>query len=458
VRRRWTLLAVAVAALAVVQLAVVQPALASEWLPHPAGATWTYAWTDSVYSPAPTKEKVTVKSSKGSSFVLAWTTDDKELENPEDAAVSTGTVTFTETNSGVVNADWSSNAPPPGFPVMCASAIQCGNSLASTYYNIIWGSRSPTLAEPLLKGLTWAASGGVSNDVTSLSTYVRQERITVPAFSAPVLAARVRTEIAQTGALGDPYGSGIRTVWWVWGVGPVKMVFAHAGGGNAPVTQSVLQSTSLTPKPPPASESYFPLVKGDKARYRWTNRRHLKKPVVQTVTTTDVANSSARLDVASVSGPIKVRAAYGYTLRVDGLSSLWATTKSASLAKLPPLGPKALPPAKRRQFVTAFDLMGFGFNPILPAYPQTGDSWVASRSGRDFQVFGVTGSAKVLGVQPVKVPAGRFQALAIRTTLTQPGFPFGSGTRTSWFAPGRGLVKLVFRHGDGSVSEVDLLK
>jgi hypothetical protein len=30
--------------------------------------------------------------------------------------------------------------------------------------------------------------------------------------------------------------------------------------------------------------------------------------------------------------------------------------------------------------------------------------------------------------------------------------------RTSWFAPGKGLVKLVFRHGDGSVSEVALLK
>jgi hypothetical protein len=40
----------------------------------------------------------------------------------------------------------------------------------------------------------------------------------------------------------------------------------------------------------------------------------------------------------------------------------------------------------------------------------------------------------------------------------QKGFPFGSGTRTSWFAPGRGLVKLVFQHGDGSVSDVELLR
>jgi hypothetical protein len=43
----------------------------------------------------------------------------------------------------------------------------------------------------------------------------------------------------------------------------------------------------------------------------------------------------------------------------------------------------------------------------------------------------------------------------VRSRLRQKGFRFGSGTRTSWFAPGRGLVKLVFRHDDGSVSRVE---
>jgi hypothetical protein len=57
----------------------------------------------------------------------------------------------------------------------------------------------------------------------------------------------------------------------------------------------------------------------------------------------------------------------------------------------------------------------------------------------------------------VRVPAGRFRAVAVRSTLRQEGFRFGSGTRTSWFAPGKGLVKLVFRHRDGSVSTVERL-
>ena len=56
------------------------------------------------------------------------------------------------------------------------------------------------------------------------------------------------------------------------------------------------------------------------------------------------------------------------------------------------------------------------------------------------------------------MPAGRFDAVVIRSTLTQSGFRFGSGTRTMYFAPGKGLVKLVFKHRDGSVSTVERTK
>jgi hypothetical protein len=103
--------------------------------------------------------------------------------------------------------------------------------------------------------------------------------------------------------------------------------------------------------------------------------------------------------------------------------------------------------------------MNYGFNPLLPAYVDVGDSWVGDANGRDYQIYGVTGVTKVAGTQTVKVPAGTFKgAVVLGSTLKQSGFPFGSGTRTMWFAPGRGLVKLVFRHADGSTSTVELLK
>ena len=52
----------------------------------------------------------------------------------------------------------------------------------------------------------------------------------------------------------------------------------------------------------------------------------------------------------------------------------------------------------------------------------------------------------------------RYKAVAIRSRLTQSGHKFGSGTRTAWFAPGKGLVKLVFKHADGSVSTVERVR
>ena len=94
---------------------------------------------------------MTVKEQKGTAFTLAWTTDG--LSNPDGAITSNGQVSFQETNSGLVNTDWTSTPPPPQFPVLCAAAAQCPNALSSVFYNVIWGSRNPVLDEPLLKGL-----------------------------------------------------------------------------------------------------------------------------------------------------------------------------------------------------------------------------------------------------------------------------------------------------------------
>jgi hypothetical protein len=238
----------------------------------------------------------------------------------------------------------------------------------------------------------------------------------------------------------------------------VKVEFQHAGGTNAALTTSELQSTSLTPKTPPDDTNYFPLTKGQKLRYRWTNKKYLKKPEVEEFNVDASINQTARFVVKNVSGPIRVAGSYVYSTRSDGVTNLAAATKAATLAKLPPLGPKNLPKDQRRHFFTPFDLMNFGMNPIITAYPSTGDTWATKNPSRDFSVYGVNGSTKILGLQTVTVPAGTFHALAIQSTLNQPGFPFGSGTRTSWFAPDKGLVKLVFRHGDRSTSTVELLK
>jgi hypothetical protein len=431
-------------------------AKADDWWPHPADGTWTYQWMDSAYSTSPTKEKVTVKEEHGNSWVLSWTT--KDQGNSGDSPLSFGEMTFNEATAGVTNINWTGNRPSPNFPILCPQISGCNNSLASTMYYLIWGSRNPMLAAPLLRGTIWQGIGGAQNDVPSTSSYEGTETIKVPAFRDGVLAAKVRTETTQTGALGDPYGSGVRTVWWVFGVGPVKMTFEHAGGPDAPVTTSELLSTSLTAKKPPPDQNYFPLTQGMKLKYRWTNPRYLKAPSVQEVTVDQVLNSSARFSVKHLSGPIRVAGNYGFSTHADGVVNIWGLTQAATTIRFPPLGPKSLPKNKRRHFFTPFDLMDFGFNPLLTAYPRVGQTWESKIPSRDFSTFGVSGSAKVMGIQRVRVPAGSFNALVVRASLRQPGFRFGSGIRTSWFAAGKGLVKLVFRHGDGSVSTVVLLK
>jgi hypothetical protein len=260
----------------------------------------------------------------------------------------------------------------------------------------------------------------------------------------------VRSQIVQAGALGDPYGSGIRTVWWVRGVGPVRVVFDHSGGSSAPVTQAELLSTNLKPAPNLPDQNWFPLTLGLQGTYRWTNSRWMRKPEIERMIVSAVANRSARITVKSVSGPIRAVGQYGFTARLDGIVNLWGSSSAASLVHFPRLG-------HGRHFFTPLDLMVYGFNPLLPAYAQAGDRWT-SGNATDFHVYGVRGNTRIIGIRTVTVPAGSFRALELRSVLTQKGSRFGSGVRTMWLAPGRGLVKLVFRHRDGSVSLVQLIR
>ena len=422
-----------------------------QWLPSTDSADWVYAWSNSAYSPTARAEHFTVKSRSGALFRLGW----EEVNPPADETPSSGIIDYQNTDAGLVNLNYQSTPPPPQFPILCASATSCGNSLAGSHYMLIWGTRSPTLAEPLLNGTRWSSLGGAGNDVSSDNRYVGREKVFVPAFPGGIEAARVDSTITQAGALGDPFGSGSRSVWWVRGVGPVRIVFRHAGGETS---EANLLSTSLTPLPLPSDVNYLPLVRGRSVTLRWRNSRHMKRWSRQRFTVAQVVNNSARVDVRGLAGPIKVSGSYTFATRLSGITNLAGFTKAASRAEFPKLGPRGADPADRRRFFTPYDLMTFGFNPVIPARPETGDTWRSSREGRDWDIFGVSGVSTVLAPRRIRTPAGRFTAVGVRSKLTQAGYPFGSGTRTSWFAGDNGLVKLVFKHRDGSVSTVERVK
>jgi hypothetical protein len=433
-------------------------ALGDDWFPHPANAQWIYHWTDNNYNPNGTTETVTVDTTDQVTcgWQLQWTGDimvplgsssgtgpAPTIDQPDN-----GTMCFEDQDYGLVNTDWSGDAPPINEPPLCpGSAGQCANSLGSVLYDVIWGSRSPVISEPLLQGTTWVSTGGGDGSVTSQNQYLGLQEVKVPAFPKGILAAAVRSQVALAGTPGDDYGSGTRTTWWGFGVGPVKLVFDHVDGS---VTDAELTSTNLSAPRPRADQNYFPMTVGMTGTYEWINRKHLKQPEIEKITVAAAASRSARFTAKSVSGPIRAAGDYVFSLRLDGLRNTYGSTEGATPANLPKLGHDV-------HFFTPIDLMVYGFNPILPAYPVAGTVW-KSGNARDLQVYGVKGSSRIVGVRRVRVPAGAFSALEVRSVLTQAGHPFGSGVRTMWFSPGRGLVKLVFDHRDGSVSTVELLK
>jgi hypothetical protein len=433
-------------------------ARADDWFPHPANAQWTYHWSDSTYNPDGTTEAVTVDTADQVTcgWQVQWTgTIEVPLgistgsgPEPTIEQADDGTMCFEDQTYGLLNTNWSGDAPPIDEPPLCAStASSCPNSLGSVLYNVIWGSRNPVISEPLLQGTTWSATGGGDGSVTSSNTYLGLQRITVPSFPHGVVAAAVQSQIALAGTPGDDYGSGVRTTWWVYGVGPVKLVFDHVDGS---VTSAELTATNLTPLPPRADQNYFPMKVGLTNTYEWTNRKHLPTPEIETVTVAAALNNSARITAKSVSGQITAAGDYVFALRLNGLENTYGSTAAKTVLKLPKLGHNV-------HFFTPVDLMTYGFNPVLPAYPVTGTTW-KSGNARDLQVFGVTGTTEIVGVRTIRVPAGRFSTLEVRSVLRQPGHRYGSGVRLMWFSPTRGLVKLVFRHGDGSVSTVVLIK
>jgi hypothetical protein len=438
---------------------------ADDWFPHYNGSQWTYLWTDTKYNKQGTTEKVAVTSQTGPNgcgWQASWTgttliplssgsTGGSSTTTPVIAQPDNGTMCFQDQGYGLENTDYSGTPPPINEPALCAAAsgsTGCASSLGSTLFDVIWGSRNPVISEPLLQGTTWFGRGGGDGSVTSSNRYLGLQLVRVPAFPHGVRAAAVQSDIVLAGTPGDDYGSGIRTTWWAHGIGPVKVVFDHVDGS---VTTSELQSTNLHlggANPPDAD--FFPLRPGLHGTYEWTNKKHLPTPEMDRVSVDAASNRTGRVTVKSLSGPIRAVGQYLFSLRLNGLRTTLASTSAATLLHLPRLG-------HGRHFFNPLDLMIYGFNPVLPAYGAQGTFW-HSGNAYDLKQFGVTGATSVLGVQRVHVRAGTFEALELRSTLRQAGYRYGSGVRLMWFAPGRGLVKLVFHHGDGSTSVVQLIK
>ena len=299
--------------------------------------------TNTVYNPTPTNENGHGQGApSGHAFTLAWTTKDRgtrrtRLEHRH------GLAPGDEPRRRRIT-DWSPPPPPANFPILCASTDSCGEQpRSSTLLQHHLGQPRPGPRRAAHRGATWTATGGATNDVAATSTYVGHgEGDGARRSRAPSLRAKVAASITQAGALGDPYGSGVRTIWWVYGVGPVKIEFQHAGGSSAPVTTSVLQTTNLKAKPLPPRPDYFPLEKGRKGDVQLDEREAPEEAAGREVRRRPGRERLRALQrQAACPGRSAAPAPTASRTRPDGVTSISGDRRRRpSLAKFPPLGPK----------------------------------------------------------------------------------------------------------------------
>ncbi len=66
----------------------------------------------------------------------------------------------------------------------------------------------------------------------------------------------------------------------------------------------------------------MPLNRGDTATFRWRNSRHMRRWSRQRFEVAEVVNNTARVNVKSLSGRIKVAGSYLFATRLSGVTHL----------------------------------------------------------------------------------------------------------------------------------------
>ncbi|MEM3489919.1 MAG: post-COAP-1 domain-containing protein, partial [Nitrososphaerota archaeon] len=196
-----------------------------------------------------------------------------------------------------------------------------------------------------------------------------------------------------------------------------------------------------------AAADYFPIAVNNSWIYEWCNTVYRPTPVIENLTvisnTPEVIISGFILQCDS--------AAYSqFHLRSSADGLYWTGFGSGGADPFP---------------LPMYVLLYYAYIPtkFLPTPLNLGDSWTGSGSvpGRGQDQITYTATSTALRFESITVPAGTFNCILVETTITAtnslPGADYLSGTRQMWFADGVGLIKLVYNHRDGSVTEAKLL-
>ena len=150
---------------------------AEQWLPRTDGATWTYAWSNTTYQPAPRIEKYTLSGARG--HVLPPDAGTRSTRRPTDTA-SAGHDRLPAHGHG---------AREHELPVLAAAAelpdpVRVGDGLRHVAERgLVHGHLGHALAglrRADAAGTRWNSLGGAANDVASTNRYVGHVKVKVP--------------------------------------------------------------------------------------------------------------------------------------------------------------------------------------------------------------------------------------------------------------------------------------
>ena len=190
-----------------------------------------------------------------------------------------GTMDFRHTDAGLVNLNYQSYASRRRSSRSCAP---CGHDCA----NSVAGTLLPADLGHALADAGRAAGAGHPLELARRRQQRRRQRRAATSGARSVMVPRLpaaastrrrcESEITQAGAIGDPFGSGVRTVWWVRGVGPGQDRPSATRAARS--SEAELRSTTL--KPLAASLRRRTCCRSTAATrcvYRWRNSRHMKR-------------------------------------------------------------------------------------------------------------------------------------------------------------------------------------
>ena len=277
------------------------------------------------------------------------------------------------------------------------------------------------------EGVTFAASNGIFEKTIDNST----GKITIGAISISGIGS---------GKLADIFFMGINAGYSLLNISIIDLTDTNNNylQGHSINTSILVLATN---QPPNASQQilYFNLSEGMQLIYVWNNTLHHPDPIIENVTLTEISVApwgtvDYFFDFDNSGG------AFGhYAIALDN-GSIHLRTRHWSV----PGGFIPLPMYASFNYYVPPSM-------IFPTNTSVGYSWTGRTT---LHGYSANYTSFIEGFENVTTPAGTFYCAKV-VTYIESTHSYINGTRTMWIGE-PGLVKLIYNHGDGSTTYVEL--